>query len=140
MCRHPKPSRPDGVSPRSVADGRGVFEWIATRLHLWPERRRLDDAGGSYDHYGFRVPAVVVSPRARPDFVSSTIYDHTSVLKLIEDKWNLPSLTRRDAAATAPWEMLDLDGPGAFFRPPGLPTPARPHAWREPGPQRRTSA
>jgi phospholipase C len=33
---------------------------------------------------------VVVSPYAKPGFVSSTVYDHTSALKLIEEKWNLP--------------------------------------------------
>src|ERR1041385_7902927 len=49
--------------------------------------------------YGFRVPAVIVSPYARPDYVCSQTLDHTSVLKLIEEKWNLPPLTRRDAPA-----------------------------------------
>jgi hypothetical protein len=48
-------------------------------------------------------------------------------MKLIEEKWNLPFLTRRDAAATAPWEMIDLDGPPAFLEPPQLPAPAQ--AW-----------
>jgi hypothetical protein len=31
--------------------------------------------------------------------VTSRVHDHTSILKLIEEKWNLPALTRRDAAA-----------------------------------------
>jgi phospholipase C len=55
------------------------------------------------------------------------VYDHTSALKLIEEKWNLPSLTRRDAAATSPWDMIDLDAPPAFLNPPDLPAPAQ--AW-----------
>ena len=46
---------------------------------------------GAYDTHGFRVPAVIVSPYARPDCVLSDIFDHTSVLKLIEEKWNLPA-------------------------------------------------
>jgi phospholipase C len=70
------------------------------------------------------VPAVLVSPFARPDFVSSEVFDHTSVLKLVEEKWNLPALTRRDAAATAPLGLLDLDRPPAFLDPPKLPEPA----------------
>jgi phospholipase C len=70
---------------------------------------------------------VIVSPYAKPGFVSSTAYDHTSVLKLIEEKWNLPSLTRRDATAAAPWDMIDLNAPPAFLDPPDLPAPAR--AW-----------
>jgi phospholipase C len=77
-----------------------------------------------YDTYGFRVPAVIVSPYARPDFVLSDVLDHTSVLKLLEEKWNLPALTRRDAAATSPLGALDLTAPPAFLTPPELPAPA----------------
>ena len=87
--------------------------------------RQDDSASGRYDRYGFRVPAVLVSPYARADYVSSTVYDHTSALKLIEEKWNLPPLTRRDAAAVAPWDMLDLDGPPAFAEPPQLAPPTQ---------------
>jgi hypothetical protein len=47
------------------------------------------------------------------------------VLKLLEEKWNLPALTRRDAAATAPLGALDLDAPPAFLTPPALPQPGR---------------
>ena len=78
----------------------------------------------SYDTYGFRVPAVILSPYARPDCVLSDVFDHTSVLKLIEEKWNLPALTRRDAAATSPLGALDLTAPPAFLTPPRLPAPA----------------
>ena len=60
----------------------------------------VDDGPRDYARYGFRVPAVVVSPYARPDYVCGKTLDHTSVLKLIEEKWNLPPLTRRDAAAS----------------------------------------
>ena len=77
----------------------------------------------TYDRYGFRVPAVIVSPYARPDFVLHDVLDHTSVLKLIEEKWNLPPLTRRDAAAVSPLGALDLDAPPAFLTPPELPEP-----------------
>ncbi len=82
------------------------------------------DAGpATYDRLGFRVPAVVVSPYARPDFVLHDVLDHTSVLKLIEEKWNLPPLTRRDAAAVSPLGALDLNAPPAFLAPPDLPAP-----------------
>ncbi len=65
-------------------------------------KKALDDGPRDYDRYGFRVPAVIVSPYARPDYVPARL-DHTSVLKLIEEKWNLPPLTRRDAAAARRW-------------------------------------
>jgi phospholipase C len=58
--------------------------------------------------------------------VTSTTFDHTSILKLVEQKWNLPALTRRDAAAQAPLDALDLDAPPAFLAPPELPAPGRP--------------
>jgi phospholipase C len=84
------------------------------------------EGGGSwrFDRYGFRVPAVLVSPYARPDHVSHVVHDHTSILKLIETKWNLPPLTRRDAEADNLLDSLDLAGPPAFARPPDLPAPA----------------
>ena len=51
---------------------------------------------------GCRVPVVVVSPfsagnPATPR-INSALYDHTSVLKLIEWRYNLPPLTPRDAS------------------------------------------
>ena len=95
--------------------------WLAKDL---AELENVDDGTRCYDRLGFRVPAVIVSPYARPDFVDSTVYDHTSVLRLIEEKWNLPPLTRRDAAATAPLAALDLDSPPQFLHPPVLPASA----------------
>ena len=86
--------------------------------------KQLVEGPNAYDNYGFRVPAVIVSPYARPDCVLSDVFDHTSVLKLVEEKWNLPALTRRDAAATAPLGALDLTAPPSFLTPPELPAPA----------------
>jgi len=86
--------------------------------------RTEDEGPDRYDRLGFRVPAVIVSPYARPDFVTSTVFDHTSILKLVEQKWNLPALTRRDAAAEAPLDAVDLDSQPAFLKPPGLPEPS----------------
>ncbi len=78
---------------------------------------------GDYAHYGFRVPAVVVSPYARPDHVSHVVRDHTSILSLIEHTYNLPALTNRDGAADNLLECLDLSGAPAFLVPPKLPAP-----------------
>jgi len=75
---------------------------------------------GGFDRYGFRVASGVASPYAREDFVSHTVYDHTSILKTVEQKWNLPALTRRDANANSLFDMLDLKSPPAFLQPPGL--------------------
>ena len=87
-----------------------------------PPALKPGDPPGGFDRYGFRVPAGVVSPYARKDFVSHTVYDHTSILKTVEEKWNLPALTRRDANANSLFGMLDVTRPPAFLRPPPLPT------------------
>jgi phospholipase C len=60
--------------------------------------------------------------------VSHTVYDHTSILKTVEEKWNLPALTRRDANAASLFAMLDLKGTPAFLTPPTLPAAADPTA------------
>jgi phospholipase C len=66
-----------------------------------------DEHGGFWDHVpppttdkwgpGSRVPAIIISPFAKGG-VDSTQYDTTAILKLIETRWGLPSLTSRDAA------------------------------------------
>ena len=42
----------------------------------------------------------MVSPYAKKNYVSHTIYDHTSILKTVEEKWNLPALTRATQTQT----------------------------------------
>ena len=68
-----------------------------------------DDWGGWYDHvppmilnsyeYGFRVPLIVVSPYAKPGYVSHVTHDFGSILKFIEEVFCLPSLGYADALA-----------------------------------------
>jgi phospholipase C len=77
------------------------------------------DAPGAYDRYGFRVPLLVVSPWARPGYVSSVVQDHTSITAFIERQWNLPAMTFRDANAHPMLEYFDFRRP-AFAEPPRL--------------------
>jgi phospholipase C len=73
-----------------------------------------DDFGGFYDHvmppnvdlygYGPRVPALIISPYARPGYVCHSTFDFTSPLKLIEEHFHLKPLASRDAGAK---DMLD---------------------------------
>ncbi len=61
-----------------------------------------DEGGGYFDHVappqldayglGFRVPTLVVSPYAKRGYVSGQIYEHASILKFIERRFNLPAL------------------------------------------------
>lgn len=75
-----------------------------------------------FDSYGFRVPFVMVSPWSRKNFVSHVVNDHTSILKLIETRFKMPALTRRDAAANDLTDMFDFSAP-SFATPPTLPDP-----------------
>ena len=63
------------------------------------------DTLAQYDRLGFRVPFIAVSPFAKRHYVSHKVYDHTSILRFIETKFNLPALTYRDANAG---DLLDL--------------------------------
>jgi phospholipase C len=76
-----------------------------------------------YNIYGIRVPAVVVSPYARAKDVTNVVHDHTSVLATIEQQWNLPALTYRDANAATVMDFLDPSHK-AFAEPPALAAPA----------------
>ncbi|MGZ4494240.1 MAG: alkaline phosphatase family protein [Nocardioides sp.] len=77
-----------------------------------------DDWGGWYDHvkppkvdahgYGFRVPALLVSPYAKKGYVSHVTNDFTSILKFIETNWNLRPLASRDRKANDLMESFDF--------------------------------
>jgi len=113
---------------------RGAPGWTQTLLVI-----TYDEHGGCYDHvpppwgavppdnsagefgfdftrFGVRVPAVLISPR----IAAGTVYrvpaggatlDHTSILKTVEQRWNLPALTARDAAAPGFGDVLTLAAP-----------------------------
>jgi phospholipase C len=117
---------PDDVPGRTITESHSAMGALLRLVAPGYVRnaRKLDDGPRTYDRYGFRVPAVLVSPYARPGYVTSQVYDHTSILKLVGEKWNLPALTARDAAALSPLDALDFTAPPAFAEPPVLPEPA----------------
>jgi phospholipase C len=122
----PAATPPDDIEGRSVV---GTESSVTAFLRpvlpgLVKSKENLTEGPHRYDRYGFRVPAVIVSPYARPGYVCSTILDHTSVLRLVEEKWNLPALTARDAAANTPLDALDLASAPVFLESPSLPAPS----------------
>jgi phospholipase C len=79
-------------------------DWDSTAIFIaW------DDFGGFYDHVppphvdgfglGPRVPLLIISPYAIPGYISHTQYEFSSVLKTIEERFNLPYLTTWNAEA-----------------------------------------
>lgn len=77
-----------------------------------------DEFGGFWDHVpppkvdrwgpGSRVPAIIVSPFAHRNHVDHTVYDTTSILKLIEDRFGLKPLGDRDGKANSLGNALKL--------------------------------
>ena len=112
----------------------GYYDHVPPPAAIPPDDIPPDVPAGEspYDgfaRYGFRVPFAIISPWARPGYVSHRIYDHTSICALAETKWNLPAMTYRDANAGNLLDMVDLRWP-AFLRPPRL---ARPLLDTDPG-------
>jgi phospholipase C len=109
-------------------EGGGFYDHVPPPAAVAPDDIPPDthvppDEPGGYDRYGFRVPCLVASPFAKPGHVSSVVYDHTSILATIERKWNLPALTRRDAAASPLTDFIDPGSPPHFSTPAPLPRP-----------------
>jgi phospholipase C len=85
-----------------------------------PPETSPGDVQTTFNRYGFRVPLIVASPWARPGYVSHEVYDLTSVLRLIEARFDLPALTARDANATPITDLFDFSTP-QLLNPPPLP-------------------
>ncbi len=78
--------------------------WSSTAIII-----TYDEYGGFWDHVappkgdrwgpGTRIPAIIVSPFAKKGFIDHTVYDTTSILKLIENRFKLKALSDRDAHA-----------------------------------------
>ena len=89
-----------------------------------------DEHGGFYDHVvppaaippdghisayafnrlGVRVPAILISPWLDPGYVS-TVFDHTSIIRMACEMWNMKPLYARDARANSPLASLTLTYP-----------------------------
>ncbi len=88
-----------------------------------------DDWGGLYDNLppkildygglGFRVPAIVVSPYAKANNISQTQYEFGSILRYVEDNWNLGSLGTTDARATSIVDCFNYSQSPITFVPIG---------------------
>lgn len=87
-----------------------------------PPQLSAGDPPGRFDRYGFRVPVLVVSPYAKAHYVSHEIHSHTSIVRFIQARFNLPALTNRDANSDAMLDFFDFGHP-PFMEPPELTEP-----------------
>jgi len=118
---------PSGASehpPGSLRSGQRLVRALISELmrtDAWYSSAFMwtyDDWGGWYDHvspprvdkygYGFRVPALLVSPYARRGYIDHTTLDFTSILKFIEENWSLEPLAERDAKASSIFNAFDF--------------------------------
>jgi phospholipase C len=110
---------PDGKqSDHAVSNDGSGPSWVASVVNAignspyWKDTAIFitwDDWGGWFDHvapqvinqyeYGFRVPLIVVSPYAKAQHISHTTHQFGSILKFVEETFNLPSLGYSDVAA-----------------------------------------
>ena len=94
---------PDGIPPQDLFTGSPA------------------DQPGDFTRTGFRVPLLVVSPFAKKHYVSHSVTDGTAILHLIETRFGLPQLTKRDAWAIDMTEFFDFSNP-PWMTPPTPPT------------------
>jgi phospholipase C len=124
--------------PGDIRSGEAFLNSIYNAVTTGPEWKHslliitFDEWGGFYDHVpppvapipqverdlghtdgllGFRIPTILVSPFVKRRTVSSRVYNHASILKMIETRWSLPSLSVRDAAANDLTAEIDLTIP-----------------------------
>jgi phospholipase C len=109
----------------NVIDGDYHAAWLIQTIRnssIWDDAVIIvtyGSNGGIWDHVappvidrwgpGTRVPAIIISRFAKRHFVDHTTYDTTSILKLIETRWQLMPLGERDAKAADLTNTLEFD-------------------------------
>jgi phospholipase C len=101
-------------------------EWGGFFDHVRPPRvpddRNTPDPNSDFGQMGIRIPAVTVSPWVRRGHVSHSIFGFESILKMIEYRYGIGPLTRRDAYAQNIARSFDFKSKPRLD-PPDLPDP-----------------
>lgn len=106
----------------------GCYDHVAPPENATPPDNNVGQYGFDFTRFGPRVPAVLVSPYIEAGTVfrvskRSMPLDHTSILRTVEERFGLPPLTKRDAAAPSFGDVLTLhrartDDPLHGIKPP----------------------
>lgn len=111
----------DSVFILTFDEGGGVYDHVAPEPAVNPDGIAPKDLlpndicavpGGAncdFNYTGFRVPLIVISPFTKKNYMSHTVADYTAMLKLIETRFGIPPLTKRDAAQMDMTEFLDFN-------------------------------
>ena len=94
----------------------GCFDHVPPPQGAVPPDNSVGEDSFDFKRFGPRVPTMLISPLIEPGTVfrvvaGATPLDHTSILKTIETRWGLSSLTARDAAALDVGAVLTLTTP-----------------------------
>lgn len=94
----------------------GCYDHVKPPVAASPDNQMENQHKFTFNTYGVRVPAVIVSPYVPPGTIirptSTTPYDHTSIIKTVREIFDLgPALTARDEAAPSLLQALTLDAP-----------------------------
>jgi phospholipase C len=94
----------------------GCYDHVPPPLGATPPDDSAGEYGFDFTRFGPRVPTILVSPLIPAGTVfrvaeGTTPLDHTSILKTVENRWGVPSLTARDGAAQDVSAVLTLTTP-----------------------------
>jgi phospholipase C len=116
---------PDPDNPESGKTSPGIdpaLEYLHLEQDLKRHPRR--DARGGPVGLGFRVPLVVASPWSRGGFVCSQVFDHTSVLQLLEKILSHRSGKEIRETNISAWRRTVCGDLSTIFRPSETERPA----------------
>lgn len=116
----------------------GCYDHVPPPANAVPPDNSVGEYGFDFRRFGPRVPTVLISPLIPAGTVfrvaaNSMPLDHTSILKTIETRWNLPSLTARDSAASDVGNVLTLAKPRTDDPLLGVTVPVAAEKYPEPG-------
>jgi phospholipase C len=120
------PNWPSTVFILNFDEWGGFFDHITPPRAVAPNNVDPDVVNGKA-LLGIRVACVIASPWTKGNpanpTVNRTVFDHTSVLKLIESIWNVPPLAARETSSDVGnlLDVLNLDSPQPSV--PRLPEP-----------------
>jgi phospholipase C len=117
----------DSVFVLTTDEGGGAYDHVVPMTAVQPDGippqdLQTNDPPGDFTRTGFRVPLIVVSPFTKKGFVSHSPADSTAVLKFVETRFGVKSLTKRDAA------QIDMTEFFNFAQPPWQTPPSPPAA------------
>jgi phospholipase C len=108
-----KPGWPNTLLIVTYDEHGGCYDHVPPPSGATPPGDDTGEFGFDFTRFGVRVPAVLISPLIEAGTVfrvppGTTPIDHTSILKTVQQRWGLPSLTDRDAAAPSLAGVLNL--------------------------------